>query len=121
MVGMATKLSAKTQRILSALEEARRKWDRVHSLIELAATQRTGQDMYLQQIRRTSQDVGRVFLNNGLGPLADGANEMALLVRRGGTLQSRLRSMREQVVVVRGGIERAEKAVMEEEKELPVG
>jgi hypothetical protein len=116
---MASKLSAQAQQKLDALTEARRKWDRVHSLIELAATQKTGQDMYLQQIRRTAQDVGRVFLNNGLGPLADGANEMALLSRRGGTIQSKIRAMREQVGVVRGGIERAEKAVIDEEKEVP--
>lgn len=120
MADMASKLSAKTQQKLSALEEARRKWDRVHSLVELAATQKTGTDMYLQQIRRTSEDVSRVFLNNGLGPLADGASEMALLVRRGGTLKAKLRSMREQVVVVKGGLERAETAVMEEEKGPPL-
>ena len=116
---MASKPSAKAQQKLDAIAEARRKWDRVYSLIELAATQKTGQDMYLQQIRRAAQDVGRVFLNNGMGPLADGANQMALLVRRGGTLQAKLRSMREQVGVVRGGIERAEKAVIDEDKESP--
>jgi len=116
---MGSKLSANAQQKLSALEEARRKWDRIHGLVELAATQKTGQDMYLGQIRRAAQDVSRVFLNNGMGPLADGANQMALLVRRGGTIQSKLRAMREQVASVRGGIERAEKAVIDEDKEQP--
>jgi hypothetical protein len=113
---MASKLSVKAQQKMESLTEARRKWDRVHSLIEQAAAQKSGHDMYLQQIRRTAQDVSRVFLDNGLGPLADGANEMVLLSRRGGTLHSKLGAMREQVGVVRGGIERAERAVEAEEK-----
>ncbi len=116
---MGSKLSNRAQMKLAALEEARRKWDRVHHLVEMVATQKVGQDMYLTQIRRASEDVGRVFLNNGYGPLADSAKQMALLVRRGGTIQSRVRSMREQVGSVRAGIERAEKAVLTEDQTPP--
>ncbi len=112
---MAKKLSAKAMKKLDTLAEAKRKWDRVHSLVEMAATQKTGQDMYLNQIKRAAEDVGRVFMNGGYGPLAGSANDMALLVRRGGSLQSKLYAMRETVGTVFGGIERAEKAVMDEE------
>ena len=114
---MAKKLSSKAQKKLDVLQEARRKWDRVRSLVEQAATQKTGQDMYLSQIRRTAEDVGRVFMAGGYGPLADGANQISLLVKRGGTLQSKLRSMRELVGTVHSGIERAEKAVIDEDKD----
>jgi len=116
---MAKKLSSKALKKLDMLTEARRKWDRVRGLVELLATQRMGHDLYLGQIRRTSQDVQRVFMNAGLGPLADGANQMVLQTRRGGTLQNKLRGMREVVVAVSGGIERAEKAVVDEDQESP--
>jgi hypothetical protein len=113
---MAQKLSSKAMKKLDTLAEAKRKWDRVHSLVEMAATQRTGQDMYLSQMRRAAEDVGRVLMNGGYGPLAGSANELALLVKRGGSLQYKLRGMREVVGTVFAALERAEKAVMDEEK-----
>ena len=112
---MGSKLSSKALRKLEALEEATRKWDRVHSLVEKTAGARTGQDMFLSQISRAAADVNRLFMNNGLGPLADTANQLSMLVRRGGSMQSKVRSMREMVVSVRGGIERARKAVLRDE------
>jgi len=114
---MAQKLSSKAMKKLDTLTEARRKWDRVHSLVEMTATQKTGQDMYMGQAKRAAEDVGRVFMNGGFDPLAQGANDFALLVRRGGSLQTRLRAMRELVGSVHAAIERAEKAVMDEEKQ----
>lgn len=113
------KMSSNAQRRLDSLNEARRKWDRIHSLVELCGSQPSGQDMFLSQIRRAAQDVGRVFMNSGNGPLADQTNQMVLATKRGGTIQTKLRSMRELVVSVRGGLERAEKAVYDEEKKGP--
>ncbi len=113
---MAKKLSSKAMKKLETLTEARRKWDRVRSLVEQAATQKTGQDMYLSQTKRAAEDVGRVFMNGGYGPLAGSANELALLVKRGGSLQTKLRAMRETVGSVHAGIDRAEKTVMDEER-----
>jgi hypothetical protein len=113
---MAQKLSSKAMKRLETLTEARRKWDRVRSLVEQVASQKTGQDMFLTQIKRASEDVGRVFMNGGYGPLGGNANDMALLVKRGGTLQAKLGAMRELVGSVFGGIERAEKSVMDSEK-----
>jgi hypothetical protein len=113
------KMSSTAQRKLDALDEARRKWDRIHSLVEMCGSQPTGQDMYLGQIRRAAQDVGRVFMSSGNGPLADQANQMALATKRGGTIQTKLRAMRELVVAVRGGIERGEKAIYDEERKAP--
>jgi hypothetical protein len=110
------KLSANAQRKLDVLEEARRKWDRIHSLVELAGSQQTGQDMYVTQIRRAAEDVNRVFLNGGFGPLAEEAKQMTLATKRGGTFRTKVNAMREFVVSVRVGMERAEKAVYEEER-----
>ena len=118
---MAKKLSSKAMKKLETLTEARRKWDRVRSLVEMLASQKTGHDMYLSQIKRASEDVGRVFMNGGYGPLAGNANDMAILVKRGGSLQSKLGAMREIVGSVLGGIERAEKGVMDAEKSEPEG
>ncbi len=109
---MGSKLSSKALRMLEALEEATRKWARVHSLVEQVAVARKGQDMFLSQISRAAADVNRLFMNNGLGPLADTANQLSMLVRRAGSMQSKVRSMREMVVSVRAGIERAQKAVL---------
>ena len=116
---MAKKISSKAMRKLETLAEARRKWDRVRSLVELVASQKTGQDMYLSQIKRAAEDVSRVVMNGGYGPLAGSANDMAILVKRGGTLQTKIRTMREIVGSVHGGIDRAEQAVMAEEKKQP--
>jgi hypothetical protein len=113
---MAQKLSSNAMKKLEILTEARRKWDRVHSLVEQTASQKTGQDMYLSQIKRTSEDVARVCMNGGYGPLAGNAGEMALIVRRGGTLQTKIRQMREIVGSVHNGIDRAERGVMDSEK-----
>jgi hypothetical protein len=118
---MAHKLSSSAQRKLDALVEARRKMDRIHSLVELAASQPSGQDMYLGQIRRAAADVGRVFMNNGYGPLADATNQMSLATKRSGKIQTRIRSLRELVASIKGGMERAEKAVYEEDKRPPAG
>ncbi|UCG89262.1 MAG: hypothetical protein JSW71_12265 [Gemmatimonadota bacterium] len=110
------KLSANAQRKLDVLEEARRKWDRIHSLVEMAGSQQTGQDMYVSQVRRAAEDVNRVFLSGGFGPLAEDAKQMALATKRGGTIRTKVNAMREIVALVRVGIERAEKAVHEEER-----
>jgi len=115
---MAKKLSSKAMKQLETLAEARRKWDRVRSLVEQVASQKTGQDMFLTQIKRAAEDVARVFMNGGYGPLAGNASDMALLVKRGGTLQAKLGAMRELVGSVLGGIERAEKGVMDAEKSV---
>jgi hypothetical protein len=113
---MAQKLSSRAQRKLDALEEARRKVDRIHSLVELAASQPSTAEMYLGQIRRAAADVGRVFMNNGYGPLADATNQMSLATKRGGQVQTKVRSLRELVASVKAGMERAQKAVYDEEK-----
>lgn len=111
---MPRRLSATSQRKLVALGEARRKWDRVHSLVEKAGSARGSQGLLVRQIRQASDDVGRVFINNGFAALAEGAKQMGLVIQRGGSVQTRMRGMREVVGVVGASIERAEKAAKKE-------
>lgn len=117
MVGK--KLSAQAQLKIDVLTEVRRKWDRVHGLVEQYGSARTGEDTYLSQISRTAAGVSRIFMNNGLGIMADTANQMAMLAKRGTGKQTKIRAMREFVVSVRQAMERTEKMIMDGEKEEP--
>ncbi len=112
---MGTKLSAKAQEKLEILTEARRKWDRVHSLVEQYGSVKTGEDTFLSQIYRTATDVARIFMNNGYGVMADQANQLAALAKRGSSKQSKLRTMRELIASVKAAIEHAEKMVAQED------
>jgi tRNA nucleotidyltransferase (CCA-adding enzyme) len=112
---MGTKLSAKAQQKLDVLTEARRKWDRVHSLVEQYSSANTGEDAFLSQIYRTATEVARIFMNQGYGVMADSANQLAMLAKRGSSKQTKLRAMRELVVSVKAAIEHAEKMVAQED------
>lgn len=112
---MGTKLSAKAQQKLDVLTEARRKWDRVHSLVEQYGSANTGEDAFLSQIYRTATEVARIFMNQGYGVMADSANQLAMLAKRGSSKQTKLRTMRELVVSVKAAIEHAEKMVAQQD------
>lgn len=110
---MAGKLSAKAQQKIDLLLEARRKTDRIHSLVEQYASQK--QDFYASQIARASAELGRVLLNGGYGVMADYANQLGMGAKRGGATQAKFRALREAVASLRPAIERAEKAVYTED------
>lgn len=112
---MGTKLSANAQQKLEVLAEARRKWDRAHSLVEQYGSMATGEDAFLSQIYRTATDVARIFMNHGYGVMADQANQLATLAKRGSSKQSKLRTMRELIASVKAAIEHAEKMVVQED------
>ena len=113
---MASKLSAKAQQALDALLEAKRKVDRIHGLVEQYATAKKGGDHFAGMISRAAKDVGRVFLNSGQGVMADHANQMAMLARRGGATQTKFRGLREMVGALQGEIERAEKKIVADDE-----
>jgi hypothetical protein len=114
---MGSKLSVKAQQALDLLTVARRKADRLHSLVEQYAS--TGQDLYASQIARTATELGRALMGAGYGPMADYANQLGLGAKRGGATQAKFRALREAVVQLRPAIERAEKAVYAEEAARP--
>ncbi len=107
---MADRLSAKAQATLAALKEARRKWDRVHSLVERVVSAKRGHHHQLMsQIRRASEDAARIFAQNSLALLAENAHQLAVLIKRGGAVERKFAKMRELVGGVRAGMDRAER------------
>lgn len=110
------KLSAKAQLKLDVLLEARRKLDRIHALVEQYAGTSRGEDALLSPLARTATDVGRLFMNQGYGIMADHANQIAMMAKRGAGKQTRLRTFRELVASLRQAVEHAEKTIIEEDK-----
>ena len=106
---MAGKLSAKARARLRVLKEARQKWGRAHSLMERVVSANQGHHHLIRQIRRASQDVGLILVENGFRNLAEDANEIAALIKRRGPIERKFTRMRELVGTVRTGLERAEK------------
>ncbi len=103
---MGSKLSAADQQKLDVLGEAKRKWDRIHTLVEQSATEVKARDTLLQQCRRNASAMGRFFTNNALGQLAEIANDLAFIMKRPGRFESKLGSMREAVGKGYAGIDR---------------
>ena len=114
MVGM--KLSAKGQLKIEVIVTARRKYDRLHSLVEQYAGMKKGDDAMMSPISHTATDVARIFMNNGYGIMADQSNQIGMLAKRGVGKQTKLRTFRELINSVRQAMDHAEKMVMEEEK-----
>lgn len=111
---MAQNLSAGAQQALEVIAQSRRKLDRIHGLIEqYAVAKGPTQDHLAGMIARAALDVGRGLLQQGMGVLADHANQLGMLARRGGGPSSKLRGMREYLAQLRPGLERAERSVHE--------
>lgn len=110
---MGQKLSANTIRQLSVLGEAKRKWNRVHALVEQAATNADTRELFLRQCQRAAQDVSQLFDGNGFRSLADTANQLELVIKRPGSYHARLGAMREIVGTVFTDIDRAERAIVD--------
>lgn len=115
------KMSAKAARAMSVLEEGRRKSQRLHGLIEQYCSAKAGQDSLAQSIARAGTDVGRVFMNAGLGVMADQANQIAMGVKRGGHTNSKYRQLRELIGALGAAIDRQEKVVLEMDAQEPDG
>lgn len=114
MVGM--KLSGGAQLKLDVLSQARRKFDRIYSLVEQYAGTGKGDDVFLSPITRTATEVARAFMQNGYGVMADHANQIGMMAKRAGPKPAKLRTFRERIASVRSAIEHAEKMIIEEEK-----
>jgi hypothetical protein len=114
MVGM--KLSAGAQLKMDVFTQARRKFDRIHSLVEQYAGTSKGEDALLSPISRTATEVARLLMMSGYGIMADHSNQISMLAKRGTGKQTKLRTFRELVASVRQAIDHAERAIIEEEK-----
>ncbi len=105
------KLSGAQMVKLESLEEARRKWDRVHKLVELAAASPNSQGDLMRQCLRTSSEVGRFLSSNGFGALSSYALELAGVIKRPGTFPSKLGAMRDAVGKGYTGFDRARRDI----------
>src|SRR5574341_1282107 len=114
MVGM--KLSAKAQLKIDMIQTARRKFDRIHSLVEQYASMKKGEDSMMSPISHTATEVARLFMNNGMGIMADQSNQIGMMAKRGAGKVTKLRTFRELIASVRAAMEHAEKMVLEEDK-----
>ena len=108
---MGSKLSGSQLVKLESLEEARRKWDRVRKLIEQAATSPKTQGEFMRQCHRTASEVGRFLANNAFGPLSTYALDLATLIKRPGTYESKVGALREMVGRGYVGFDRAQRDI----------
>jgi len=110
------KLDGNSMQKIEVLAAARRKMDRVHSLVETWGIIKKGEDTVAQQISRASLEAVKVFMAAGYGTMADTCNQIIMLGKRGGTKQTKMRTYRELVVAVKNAIEYNEKMIVEKAK-----
>jgi hypothetical protein len=113
---MVQKLSATAIEKLAALREAKRKWERVHALVEQAATQAATREIFLRQCRRTARDVSHVLEKSGFRALADTAEQIEGVIKRPGSFHARLGALREVIGALYTQMDRAERAVHEADR-----
>lgn len=114
---MGQKLSANAIQKIATLKEAKRKWDRVHSLVEQAATQAESREVFLRQCRRAAEDVSRVLEQAGFRSLADTADQLPSVIKRPGSINARLGGMREVVGALYTAIDRTESRIVRDERD----
>jgi hypothetical protein len=110
------KLSGNAMQKIEVLDTARRKIDRVNSLIEQYAIAKKLEEGFISQISRASLDASKVFMSAGYGTMADTCNQMIMLGKRGGTKPTKLRSYRELVSAAKTAIDYNVKMIIEGEK-----
>ncbi len=105
------KLGAKATMKLEMLEDSQRKVERIRALTEQYAGARSGQDQFMMNIIRTATYLQRALMMNGFGTMADSANQIVMLARRGGTPATKARNLREHTGTLMGALERGMKGV----------
>jgi hypothetical protein len=93
------------------------KLDRLNNLVEQYATARVGQDQFVQPIGRTAVDLSELFLSGSYNVMADSANQIVMLCKRGGgTHQNKSRSLRDLVGSIRAAVDTELKTILSDEK-----
>ena len=91
----------------AALDEVRRKWDHVYSLVKQA--QSRSDIALMRQINRTAAVVARVLSENGFGGVSQSVAELEGMTRRAKVDPGKLRTMAELVASVRGLLDQVER------------
>jgi len=126
-------LSARARGKLAVLDEVRRRWDRVHSLIEQIYAHRTavptrtsalfqsGQDplgTMMRKLTRMSAETGQLLSDRGFALLAEDVQHLLVLARLGGMVQvATLNRMKELVALGYDGIEHTARRVREDDRD----
>jgi hypothetical protein len=118
---MTEKLGGAAQEELDAIVLARRKLDRIHGLVEQYATTTAGQDQLAIMVGRAALELGRLLSGKGFGVIADMANHLGMLARRGGSTPGKIRGMRDGVAALRPALDRAERTVHDKAAEAKRG
>ena len=112
---MAGKMSIGALQTIAFFDEVRVKVDRLYALIEQYSGAKANQDQFMGPIGRTAVDVNRMFMNKGYGVLADTANQIAMLSKRGGSPNTKSRGFREMINSIRAAMETNIKIIIAEE------
>lgn len=105
------KINPKEVMKMEILEDSMRKVARISSLTEQYAVARSGQDQFLMSIIRAASFLQRTLMTNGFGTMAESANQIAMVARRGGTPPTKARNLREHLVNLNSAVERGIQAL----------
>ena len=114
---MAGKLSIAAQQEMAFFDEARKKVDRMHSLVEqLAATRIPAQQTaFIQPIQRVATEAQVLFMNAGYGVMADSCNQLVMKCKGGGAMNTKIRNFRELTTSVKSAMDVRIKIIIAEE------
>ena len=112
---MAGKMSIQAQQALAFFDEVRVKTDRLYALIEQYAAAKANVDQILGPIGRTAIEANQMLMSKGYGVMADTANQIAMLAKRGGSQNTKSRGLREFVTSMRSAMEMNIKIIVSEE------
>ena len=99
----------------AALEEVRRKWDHVYSLVKQA--QGRSDIALMKRINRTAATVARVLSESGFGGVSQSVAELEVMTRRAKVDPGKLRAMAELVAGVRASLDLAERKLYKQAEE----
>ena len=112
---MAGKMSIQAQQLMAFFDEVKVKTDRLYSLIEQYSAAKGQPDQFLGPIGRTAVDVNKMFMSKGYGVMADTANQITMLAKRGGSQNTKTRGLRELINSVRAAMDTNIKIIIAEE------
>ncbi len=115
------------------LEEARRKWDHVHALVEELEMRRSTQSVSVRaksavmeghverlqrSVRRASSDLSTLLAERGFALLAEDVQQMTVLARGAGVLhRAKVIRMKEVIAVIYDALDFAQRKVIEDDKD----
>jgi hypothetical protein len=114
---MAGVLSPRAQLQINALGELLTKVQRVHALVEQYAAARVNQDQFAMPLKRALERLKLEFMGTCQDALSQLAGSLALAVSRGGSVSTRVRTLREGVGSMRFQLELEQRTIASADQE----